>query len=301
MGLFGMDTEIRLAVFNWLAKQTDMFGETLDRKMLEKGAPFQGGLVTLLGAQGIWKPKQCEYPISITSIPEGPYNDSLKNDVLHYSYRGKDPNHPSNVLLREMMVKQIPLIYFLGIIRGRYMASWPAYITYDQPHLLQFQVEFDDRNHLYLGGEAAEKSAETLRRKYITANVLIRQHQQKFSERVIHAYQEQCALCHLRHRELLDAAHIIGDKEEGGEPVISNGLALCKIHHAAFDRFIIGITPDYIIKVRQEVLDEIDGPMLKYGIQSLQNSKLILPKSKNDFPDREKLAQRYLKFLSQVA
>jgi hypothetical protein len=36
--------------------------------------------------------------------------------------------------------------------------------------------------------------------------------------------------------ELLDAAHILPDGHPKGEPVVPNGLALCKLHHAAFDR-----------------------------------------------------------------
>ena len=109
------------------------------------------------------------------------------------------------------------------------------------------------------------------------------------------AYQEHCAICKLKHRELLDAAHIIPDKE-GGEPVVQNGLALCKIHHAAFDQNIIGITPDYQIHVRKDILEEIDGPMLKHGIQEMHGSKLILPRAESKRPKREWLEERYQSF-----
>jgi putative restriction endonuclease len=62
-----------------------------------------------------------------------------------------------------------------------------------------------------------------------------------------------------------------------------------QIRNAAFDKNIIGINPDYQIKVRKDILEEIDGPMLKYGIQFLENGKMILPKIKNNWPDRERL------------
>jgi len=68
-----------------------------------------------------------------------------------------------------------------------------------------------------------------------------------FRQRVIRAYQERCALCSLRHRELLDAAHIAPDGQLEGEPAVSNGVALCKLHHAAFDRLFFAIRPDYVI------------------------------------------------------
>ena len=76
-----------------------------------------------------------------------------------------------------------------------------------------------------------------------------------------------------------------------------NGLALCKIHHAAFDNHFIGINPDYIIKIRTDLLTENDGPMLKYGIQSLNNTKIILPNDKRNSPDKERLEIRFSIFL----
>jgi putative restriction endonuclease len=95
----------------------------------------------------------------------------------------------------------------------------------------------------------------------------------------------------------LDAAHIINDTEPLGDPIVPNGLTLCKIHHSAFDVNIIGISPDYQIHVREDILHEIDGPMLKHGIQELNNRKIILPKHRFDYPDRERLEMRYEKFL----
>jgi putative restriction endonuclease len=121
-------------------------------------------------------------------------------------------------------------------------------------------------------------------------------HQRSFRERVLRAYASKCSLCSLKHKELLDAAHIIPDTHELGSPIVQNGLSLCKIHHAAFDNNIIGISPDYMIQIRSDVLIEIDGPMLKHGIQSLNNHKLILPKHNRDWPDKQRLDFRYQLF-----
>jgi hypothetical protein len=49
-----------------------------------------------------------------------------------------------------------------------------------------------------------------------------------------------------------------------------NGLALCKRHHAAFDRYLIGVTPDLEVTVRLDVLAEIDGPTLQHGLQGFR-------------------------------
>ena len=104
------------------------------------------------------------------------------------------------------------------------------------------------------------------------------------------------AFCRLRHRELLDAAHIIPDAAVEGRPVVTNGMALCKLHHAAFDSFILGVTPDYIIQVRQDILREEDGPILKHGLQRLEGLKIQLPSDEGKWPSKDALAWKFEKF-----
>ena len=113
---------------------------------------------------------------------------------------------------------------------------------------------------------------------------------------MLRAYAERCALCRLRHQELLDAAHITPDSDAEGEPVVSNGAALCKLHHAAFDRFFFAIRPDYVIEVRPSVLAESDGPMLVVGLQQIHGQQIHLPRRPIDLPDRVRLARRYEQF-----
>jgi putative restriction endonuclease len=296
-----MDDQIRLAAFDWLSKLALIHGDVFPRNLLEKGFDYQGNRITLLGPQGIWKPQLLDFPISIVTTTGGPYEDSRSDDgFLKYRYRGTDPYHPANSGLREVMRQKKPLIYFFSIVRGRYLATWPVYIIDDDISNLSFTVALDNQLALNSNEPLAKEQEDYYRRRYLTANIQVRLHQRSFRERVIAAYQNQCALCKLKHIELLDAAHITPDNEERGEPIISNGLALCKIHHAAFDQNILGITPDYIIKVREDILQEIDGPMLKHGIQSLENQTLYLPGNKNNWPDKFRLEERFGLFLKAV-
>ena len=104
-------------------------------------------------------------------------------------------------------------------------------------------------------------------------------------------------MCTLGHRELLDAAHIIPDGDPRGLPVVPNGLALCKIHHAAYDQNILGIRPDYVIEIHHRLLDELDGPMLLHGLQEHHATPLMqLPRRRADLPDRSRLEERCAKF-----
>ena len=298
-----MEDQIRLAAFNWLKEQVALNVDVLPRALLEKGFEFHGQRITLVGPQGIWKPKLFEQiPLSITTIYDGPYEDSFTKDgFLQYRYRGTDPFLKVNIGLREAMKKQVPLIYFHSIVPGKYLSVWPVFIIQDDPGSLSFTMAADDASSIdnYLFGKNAymvSDSKEYAKRNYITSAVKIRLHQKSFRERVLHAYKEQCTFCRLKHIQLLDAAHIISDSEELGDPIVSNGLSLCKIHHAAFDCNIIGVTPDFKIEIREDILHEIDGPMLKHGIQEFQNQKIILPYSKGLWPDRDRLDIRYRKF-----
>ena len=76
----------------------------------------------------------------------------------------------------------------------------------------------------------------------------------------------------------------------GSRPTTPNGLALCKIHHAAYDQDMLGVSPDYRVAINREVLAEVDGPMLKHGLREVHGRTITLPGRKADRPDRELLA-----------
>jgi putative restriction endonuclease len=296
------DNRVRVAVFKWLSDQVKLHGDVLPRNLLAQGLVLDGIRIPLVGPQGIFKPRVLEkIPLSITTTVHGPYDDQLgDNGLILYKYRGTDPNHPENVGLRVAMAKRIPLIYFHALIPGKYMGVWPVFIVGDNPSSLTFQVAVDDQMYASIfnqSGREEEVAEDIGRRQYITATVKRRLHQQGFRERVLEAYRQQCALCRLRHSELLDAAHIIPDGEPGGDPIVVNGISLCKLHHAAYDRFFIGIDPYYIIKVRRDILDEEDGPMLLHGLKGMHGNRIVLPRSENRKPSQDRLEVRFNKFL----
>jgi putative restriction endonuclease len=103
-------------------------------------------------------------------------------------------------------------------------------------------------------------------------------------------------VCRLRRDELLDAAHIVPDADPLGIPSVSNGLALCRLHHAAFDSHLIGIRPDYRVEVRPDVLEDKDGPMLIHGLQGFHGAHLVVPRRPTAQPDRQLLEARYARF-----
>ncbi len=294
-----LDTRVRVRAFEFLREHTELHGTELPRELLARGFLFEGQRVPLLSPQGIFKPAVLpEVPLSITTAPPSgrkpaAYDDQLdENGVIAYRYRGVEPRHRDNVALRLAMYRRAPLVYFHGIVPGRYEAIWPVFVVGDDPETLTFTVLADDSAFAHMDGTPADSGAD-VRRRYITTLVQRRLHQQAFRERVLLAYRETCSICRLRHRELLDAAHILPDRHPHGQPIVSNGLALCSLHHAAFDRQVLGVRPDLRIEVREDVLREEDGPMLLHGLQGFQGALLRVPSREEQRPNPNFLAERY--------
>ena len=110
------------------------------------------------------------------------------------------------------------------------------------------------------------------------------------------AYRGRCAFSGLPEPLLLDAAHIVADvDEEWGQPLVSNGLPLSKVHHAAFDAHLIGVDPDYRIHVSDRLLSQHDGEILR-ALKALKGSTIRLPRREQDAPSRERLEIRFAQF-----
>jgi putative restriction endonuclease len=143
------------------------------------------------------------------------------------------------------MQRQVPLVYFFyGVVAGRYLAVWSVYVVDDDPGALSFRIAVD--SHEILADRLSDQPSLVAEghRQYVTRLTHKRLRQTAFRWWVLSAYRPCCAVCRLRHRELLDAAHILPNGHPKGEAIVSNGLALCKQHHAAFDAHILGVRPD---------------------------------------------------------
>ena len=93
--------------------------------------------------------------------------------------------------------------------------------------------------------EIQEKEFSTKeKRKKKSREVEVRtNNQSKFRFNVLKRYGAKCAICNIKNKHMLDAAHIVPVDEDGTDDP-RNGLVLCKNHHAAFDRNLFKINPD---------------------------------------------------------
>ena len=115
------------------------------------------------------------------------------------------------------------------------------------------------------------------------------------------AYGGRCAISHLPEPRLLDAAHIMMDADEQlGQPNVSNGLPLTKIHHAAFDADLIGIDPDFRIHVSEWLLEFMMPRFSNSGSTGIVGQVILLPRRSEDCPDRGRLAIGFEQFKKAV-
>jgi putative restriction endonuclease len=300
-----LDWRLRLAALDAVRRATSASGGTMTRDQMTAGFEFEGERVPLaLKARGIWKPARlgregAALSITTASVRSGVtprYDDSnISSDGwFEYRYQGTDPMAPDNRAVRRAFEWGRPLVYFYGIGPGLYDATFPAYVMGDDPASLTFRIAADASGvgdpRLMVGG------AEPPLKAYATATTKVRLHQRRFSYMVLTAYRERCSVCRLHHPELLDAAHILEDRDERGRPEVPNGLALCRIHHGAYDANILGIAPDRKIHIRRDILEEIDGPMLKHGLQDMHDKPIVVPLRIELHPKAEYLEERFARF-----
>jgi putative restriction endonuclease len=299
----GHDTPMRMAAFEHVRRLNEVH-DHLTAVDLKSGFIFQGERIPLLNPQrGIFKPQQMHFLLSIKTVFPKPggkvwYDDQREvhrqifegDEAVDYAFMGRDPNAADNRWLREAFEKQIPVIYFLGIAPGRYQAILPTFIIGWDVNNLKARIAFAPDQATFGPPETAPE------RRYALRAIKQRLHQASFREAVIAAYGGRCAVSHLPEPMLLDAAHIVQDKDERlGQPIVPNGIPLSKIHHAAFDAHLIGIDADYRIHVSKRLLEQNDGPMLE-GLKRLNGGTLKLPGRPKDCPDRDRLALRFERF-----
>jgi putative restriction endonuclease len=303
------DWQIRLAAMSQLEVLRHRGDGLVRASDLDEGFEFGGERIALWNPRrGIWRPRQLQSPGAALTILTAPrvvgrtpaYDDEVAAEDrawFGYKYEGTDPSLWTNVAVRRAAELHRPLIYLYGVTKGTYEPIFPVYVTADNPAALTFRIEVDTP---FSAAEPKDEALTTfaVRREYQTVAVKRRLHQHRFREMVLAAYRRRCTMCRLGHVQLLDAAHIIADHDDRGLPEVSNGLALCKIHHTAYDTNILGIDRDLLIHVREDILKEIDGPMLEYGLKGMAGRRIVVPRTEGLRPNLAYLAERFEGFVA---
>lgn len=118
-----------------------------------------------------------------------------------------------------------------------------------------------------------------------------------FSRIIREVYDYRCAACGLRLNlnglVIIDAAHLIPFSESHDDDP-RNGIALCKNHHWAMDKFLIVPGADHLWHVSPELDDRIEGCK---EIIKLNKRNILLPQDKKYAPKTESLTWRHTRIL----
>lgn len=244
--------------------------------------------------KGIWNPSWLLATLSVVTVKDGPYPDKeIADGLWEYRYRHGGTEGDNRKLQRAADL-EVDVIYFRETETGRYTPIFPVRVIDNDPiegKVLLARKDFDRISW----SDNQESVSESLR-SWAVREVKVRLHQAKFRETVITAYDHRCAICELPIDSLLDAAHIDPFSSALSSSAVANGIALCKLHHYAFDGNVIGISASRRVHVAERVL-RLDGPkMLDDGIKAFHGARLLVPQREADQPAPDRLKRRWDEF-----
>ena len=181
---------------------------------------------------------------------------------------------------------------FRGLAPTIYQPIFPVWVKghkQEEGHVLLATADFEIPKI-----DSANTARDSIEASYSRRMTRIRNHQAWFSTRTKAAYQWRCAFSGLPVRELLVGAHIVPDAE-GGPPWVQNGICMSALHHVAFDSHLIGVDPNFQVHVSPQLHDQEDGDLL-VTLKDLDGKSLQLPREQEDWPDREFLEHRFVRF-----
>jgi putative restriction endonuclease len=311
------DYELRIVAIGRVNELARRYGDIVPVAALREGFLFAGRRVPFgTFYSGIFRPREMAGPaaLSVTTAPPklssaAPYDDGYDATTNSFVYHYRSPQSSSaravaaaeadNRALRAAASLSVPIIYFRGIGPGQYVPVAPTFVIRDDPALGRVSLQAS-----LLIGDASIADPTTSPgvlpdsdlRRYATREAVVRLHQHRFREIVLRAYGGRCAVCALREADLLQAAHILEDRDPEGVAAVVNGIALCAIHHLAYDRNLMGIDPSGGVHVSERLLREVDGPMLRSGLQSFHGAAILQPRRREERPDPQRLEVRFARF-----
>ena len=302
------DLALRQAAITRVGELQQAYDDLVPLTALREGFVFRDRRIPFSSFQkGIHRAREMQGPAALsvlTAAPkEGkppPYEDELdvEGGVILYHYRAGAVDLADNRALAAAHELQSPLIYFKGMAPGQYLVVAPVFVRENDPAervvLLEVGIALADTQP---GGPVSTPDA----RRYALHEVRVRLHQQQFRVNVLREYRHRCAICTLRERELVQAAHIVADPLPEGVATVVNGLALCAIHHLAYDRNLLGIDPAGVVHIAKRIREEHDGPMLRAGLQGFHGAGISRPARRANHPDPRRLARRFALFEADAA
>jgi len=295
------------AAFDYVRLLERFYGDDIPWSVIDQGIDVGGEKVHLSNrARGIFKPRQMSrgvMSIKTTEPRAGRINiyedEETDEGYFRYSLQQGDPRGGGNRHLWEALEDNSPFIYFHAVAVGRYKVIWPCFVTRIDPDAGFCEVVvgtvLDIPRQRQLQVVTYPIATKTKERAYLLREVKVRLHQAAFRANVLDAYRGACALSGLPVRELLEAAHITPDSDDDSSADVSNGIAMSRLHHRAYDSNLIGITRELRVEVSDRLRSARDGVVLE-ALKQLHGAKLNVPRAVAARPDPERLERRFAEF-----
>lgn len=141
--------------------------------------------------------------------------------------------------------------------------------------------------------EAQIVAVKNHERQTVLAQIARKYRAADFRKRVLGAYKHRCAACGVQ-LELIDAAHIIPVAAAASTDETKNGIALCKLHHTAFDRNLLSFDERYKIEISDSEVSRLTAANLVGGLKEFMQhlrTAIILPNDRRDYPPPQYIAE----------
>jgi len=148
-------------------------------------------------------------------------------------------------------------------------------------------------NNLDTLTEAQIAMVKNQERQTILSQIARKYRAADFRKRVLGAYEHRCSICGVQ-LELIDAAHIIPVAASTSTDETKNGIALCKLHHVAFDRNLISFDERYKIEISNKETARLTAANLVGGLKEFKQhlrTAIILPSDRRDYPPPQYIAE----------
>ena len=124
-------------------------------------------------------------------------------------------------------------------------------------------------------------------RKIVIENIQKKSRKANFKKTIMNAYENRCAVTRVQ-LNLVDAAHILPVAFDQSSDDVSNGIALSPTFHRAYDRGLIYLDENYIMRLNQGKVLDLKRLNLIDGLntfESFLNKKVHIPRDVSQRPN----------------
>ena len=192
--------------------------------------------------------------------------------------------------LFELLLDPITRVEIENMLLNNYFPSTKAnfqfgiVVRYDIETVIKDQILNDTKEEYqilmsHIAEELTENEIEEVR--FIRGSI--------FKREVPKIYQNKCCISGMRiesntDAQMIDACHIV-PFSISNDDTVSNGISLSPNLHRAYDRGLITINEDYIVRI-SPVVRENETP---FSISQFAGRRIILPEKEKDYPSPENL------------